>query len=172
MRKYTQEEIEQDEKVWRAWWDNPEAVNYRRILKSWERKKRGCDVCAHLKRETREEAFGDCKGDEFGLKKNERLYLCTFSRCPLHEMDKYRNYGEYCRAERSETDRILKKLFNIKVKKATKRKKEKRTHKILSDKKKWLIWCRHSQGYDVDQIAIEFEISEEQAKEVIQEYGH
>lgn len=135
--------------------------------------KRGCEVCAHVYRTTRGELFGETRVDDMGFKKNERLYICPFARCPLHEMDKYKNYGAYYTATKAENDRILKKAFNIKVRKAMKKKLKVETKlpkKFISSRKRWLIGCRDNQGFSIEDIAREFEISEEQAKEVVEEY--
>ena len=171
--RLTEQELKQDEQDWQSWWEDRESVNYKRILKQAERKRRGCDICAHLQKKTRGEAFGEKRVDDLNIKKSERIYLCPFVRCPLHELDRYRDYGAYCRAKREENERLMHILFNLKVRKNMKKRldtKPKIPRKFLDSRRKWLIGCRDNQGYSIEDIAKEFKISEEQAAEVIEEF--
>ena len=171
--KYTEQDLEQDERDWQSWWEDRASVNYKRILKQAERKRRGCDICAHMQKLTREEAFGEQRVNDVGIKKSERIYLCPFRRCPLHEMDGYRDYGAYCRAKREENVKLMRTLLNLKVRKNMKKRldaKPKIPRKFLDSRKKWLIGCRDNQGCSIEDIAKEFKISEEQAAEVVEEF--
>ena len=163
-RQYTKSEIEQDEMLLRQVWDKKVIPSAGRILTKREKEQRACAICEHSSSTTL------TKEKRTYCQKNERILACAFEHCPFHEMDKYERYGDYSRATRRETENLIGMAFGDNVRKAMERlddeedKAYKPRFRQLSEREKWEIGVRSTQGYGVQLIAQEFGVTEEQAR--------
>lgn len=69
-----------------------------RQLTDKEKRQRGCDFCAD-------------KGRMYDAKKRNHVSICPYDKCPYHELDNVKTYGEYIqKTDRSGLARALAEL--------------------------------------------------------------
>jgi hypothetical protein len=115
MMRYTEDEIKEDELMLRKIWGGEKHKNAKRFITQREKEQRACGICVYLHKGNRKDDAEDMTDQDEEIEKNERLYLCEFKHCPFHEMDKYKTYGDYMRAERMEIDRTIARALNTKI---------------------------------------------------------
>ena len=175
-RVYTQKEIQADNEMLQGVFAGKIIPSASRFLTKSENEQRGCRICEYS------QSASKLKMDDVPdtTEKNERILICRFDHCPLHEMDQYKSYGEYCRVNRLKLDKLMGKIFgdqirkelekqkkeNAKTGKKKSKKKEPYIPKFiqLTDHQKWTIGVRDSQGYSSQVIAAELGITEVQAR--------
>ena len=136
-----------------------------RLLNLTELNKRGCGICTYMRKVSR---FKLCKEDRGSLEKNARVMVCPFVRCPFHKMDNNARYGDFDREREKAYRKMMAKLTAKKVEKALEEKKEEPPEPPVvevTDRMRWLIKVRVSQGARIDHIMSEFNIPDRKQAE-------